>query len=378
MAGTTKSRLKRATPTRRDASVAFPSADHYQVEAEALINALPLACGIFDAQSGELFAANAMFREAFFGDGVTLDRPSFNAQFEHFDASSESNAETPRELLHTPSRRWFALSSKSSVISGVACEVLSAIDISERQRDLSAHKTQQERLLFTSRSMSVGEMATTLAHELNQPLATIVNYLSVGLRLLDREGTDTRRLAEALEHARNQAEHASQVIARLREFVRAREPKRDRQVPSELVASVLRLLTLEAERHNVRVDIDIPADLPDVFADRVMIEQVLLNLIKNGIEAMREAKTRTRRLEVRAAQNFDDQIEFRIKDYGCGLSDADAQQVFTPFFTTKADGMGIGLAICRSIIEYHEGRLYHERNPDGGSVFVFTLPPARR
>jgi C4-dicarboxylate-specific signal transduction histidine kinase len=226
--------------------------------------------------------------------------------------------------------------------------------------------------------MSVGEMATTLAHELNQPLAAIVNYLSVGLRLLGREGTDQTRVSEALQYARAQAEHASQVIARLREFVRAREPKRDVYDPTELVASVMRLLALEAEKHRVRIDVEITPNARSVYADRVMIEQVLLNLMKNGIEAMRAAKPRERRLDVRVAPNLDDQIEFRITDRGCGLSDSDAQQVFTPFFTTKADGMGIGLAIWRSIIEYHEGRLYFERDPAGGSVFVFTLPPSRR
>jgi C4-dicarboxylate-specific signal transduction histidine kinase len=255
--------------------------------------------------------------------------------------------------------------------------LFSAVDITERQAALSAHKSQHEKLLFTSRTMSVGEMATTLAHELNQPLAAIVNYLSVGLRLLGREGTIDPRVVDALQHARAQAEHAGQVVTRLREFVRAREPRRESHLPSELVATVLRLLALEADKHRVRIEVDIPDDLPGVWVDRIMIEQVLLNLAKNGIEAMREAPPRQRRLDLRALRNLDDNIEFRISDHGCGLSDSEASQLFTPFFTTKQDGMGIGLAICRSIVEYHEGRLYFERNPGGGSVFVFTLPSAR-
>jgi C4-dicarboxylate-specific signal transduction histidine kinase len=371
MAATSKTRSKRATTTHREAS----SPRH---DTTSIIDALPLACAIFAEADGALVAANRLFREAFGALSDFARRDLFDAQFESFDPADSATRNDGREVFHAKTRRWYELTWSPARHSGIDCDVVSAIDITERQQALSAHKTQHERLLFTSRSMSVGEMATTLAHELNQPLAAIVNYLSVGLRLLGRDGADADRLADALRHARGQAEHASQVIARLREFVRAREPRRENQIPAELVATVLRLLALEAEKHRVSIDVDIPADLPGVYADRVMIEQVLLNLMKNGIEAMRAAEPRQRRLDVRASRNLDDQIEFRIGDRGCGLSDSAAEQVFTPFFTTKADGMGIGLAICRSIIEYHQGRLYFERNPAGGSVFVFTLPPTRR
>lgn len=378
MAVTSKIRAKRATSLHDEASGMQKNADGISRKSTSLLDALPYACAIFSKTDHRLINANAAFAKSFSSDTGISNRNDLEAQFESFEASSDGSGSLAREVFHEATRRWYALTWAAARHDGIECDVLSAMDITERQRDLSAHKIQHERLLFTSRSMSVGEMATTLAHELNQPLAAIVNYLSVGLRLLGRDGTDRTRLSEALQHARGQAEHASQVIARLREFVRAREPNRENHVPAELVASVMRLLALEADKHRVRIDVDIPSNLPGVHADRVMIEQVLLNLMKNGIEAMRAAKPRERLLEIRVACNLDDQIEFRITDRGCGLSDSDAQQVFTPFFTTKADGMGIGLAICRSIIEYHEGRLYFERNPAGGSVFVFTLPPSRR
>jgi signal transduction histidine kinase len=139
---------------------------------------------------------------------------------------------------------------------------------------------------------------------------------------------------------------------------------------------VLDLLALEAERHRVSIDIEIAPALPEVEVDRVMIEQVLLNLIKNAIEAMRECAPRQRRLRVSARRNLDDAIEVRVSDRGCGLAPGAAEQLFTPFFTTKPDGLGIGLSICRSIVEYHGGRLFFENNPEGGSVFAFTLPAA--
>lgn len=367
MAARSNVRPKPATPTR-------PRASAGGIDAGALLEALPLACAIFTEADGRLVAANHLFGEAF-GTPARLDE--FAAQFDSLQAGTWKTADARREAFHAPTRRWHEIGASAYEHDGTRCVLFSAADITERQAALSAHKSQHEKLLFTSRTMSVGEMATTLAHELNQPLAAIVNYLSVGLRLLGREGAVDPRVVDALQHARGQAEHAGQVVTRLREFVRAREPRRESHLPAELVATVLRLLALEADKHRVRVEVEIPADLPGVWVDRIMIEQVLLNLAKNGIEAMREAPPRQRRLHVRALRNLDENIEFRISDHGCGLSDSEASQLFTPFFTTKQDGMGIGLAICRSIVEYHEGRLYFERNPGGGSVFVFTLPSAR-
>ena len=367
MVARSNARPKPATARRPRASIA--------PDTGALLEALPLACAIFSGSDGRLLAANASFGEAF---GMPAGLEELVSRFDSLQAGECNSPVARREAFHAPTRRWHEIGTSAFEHEGERCLLFSAADITERQAALSAHKSQHEKLLFTSRTMSVGEMATTLAHELNQPLAAIVNYLGVGLRLLGRVEAVDPRVADALQHARGQAEHAGQVITRLREFVRAREPRRESHLPAELVATVLRLLALEAEKHRVRVDVDVPADLPGVWVDRIMIEQVLLNLAKNGIEAMREAPPRQRRLDVRALRNLDDNIEFRISDHGCGLSDSEASQLFTPFFTTKQDGMGMGLAICRSIVEYHEGRLYFERNPGGGSVFVFTLPSARQ
>lgn len=249
------------------------------------------------------------------------------------------------------------------------------MDISERIEILDSHKSRQDKLLFTSRLMSVGEMAATLAHELNQPLAAIVNYLNGSLRLVGQAGGPAQ-VERALLAARTQAEHASAVIARVREFVRAREPRRDAQDVALIVQTVVELLRLEAERQQLRIDIALQPGMPAAYADRVMVEQVLLNLVKNAIEAMREVPAARRDLRVEGRVDLDGAVELRVLDRGKGLSAAESEQLFSPFFTTKSDGLGIGLAICRSIIEYHEGRLFFEPRQDGGSVFGFTLPPA--
>src|SRR5690606_13417498 len=124
------------------------------------------------------------------------------------------------------------------------------------------------------------------------------------------------------------------------------------------------------------IELALAEDLPAVFADRVMVEQVLLNLVKNAIEAMRSVPAGQRELRIEGRVNLDDEVEVRVLDRGGGLSPAESEQLFSPFLTTKTDGLGIGLAVCRSIIEYHEGRLFFEARPGGGSVFAFTLPPA--
>lgn len=339
-----------------------------------VLEAVPFACAAFDRGTGVRVAANCRFE----GDLGTLPG---HAQRDALLATlyGEVTGEARGEEVRAPgSGRWYALHWRDLDCGGRALSLLTAVDISERIETLDSHKTQQEKLLFTSRMMSVGEMAATLAHELNQPLAAIVNYLNGSLRLVDQAGGPVQ-VERALQAARTQAEHASAVIARVREFVRAREPRRDAQDLPLIVDTVLELLRLEAERLQLRVELALAPQLPQVYADRVMVEQVLLNLVKNAIEAMREVPAAQRGLRIEARVSLDSDVEVRVCDRGPGLSQAESEQLFSPFYTTKSDGLGIGLAICRSIIEYHEGRLFFEARDGGGSVFGFTLPtPDRR
>ncbi|WP_052772931.1 ATP-binding protein [Luteimonas sp. FCS-9] len=357
------------------ATRARPSGDDARSDAlEAVLAAVPFACAAFDRRSGALVAANPRFSAdlgALPGHG---QRDALLASL-YGDLTGEARGE---EVRAPHSGRWYALHWRDLDCGDRALALLTAVDISERIETLDSHKSQQEKLLFTSRMMSVGEMAATLAHELNQPLAAIVNYLNGSLRLVGQAGGPVQ-VERALQAARTQAEHASAVIARVREFVRAREPRRDAQELPLIVDTVLELLRLEAERQQLRIELALPAPLPPVYADRVMVEQVLLNLVKNAIEAMREVPAAQRGLRIEARVNLDGEIEVRVCDRGPGLSPAQSEQLFSPFYTTKSDGLGIGLAICRSIIEYHEGRLFFEARDGGGSVFGFTLPtPDRR
>jgi hypothetical protein len=253
--------------------------------------------------------------------------------------------------------------------------MLTAQNLTERMDTMRQQRALQEQLLCSSRVMSVGEMATTLAHEINQPLATIVNCLTASRALLGRRGSGTQRLRQALDLAYEQAGQAAAVVTRLREFIRKREPRREPHTLRVLVEHVMQLQQLDAQKHRVRVEINLSPQLPPVFIDRVMVEQVLANLVRNGIEAMRLTRPAERALCITAREDIDGRIEVRVADRGPAVSIADEAQLFTPFFTTKPDGMGIGLAICRSIIEYHGGHLYFERLAAGGSVFAFTLPP---
>ena len=336
----------------------------------ALLEALPYPAAAFCEDHGALIACNRLYREQF--DSL----PGHDTRNGLLSALRLGLEGGDTDSVHAPHNdRWYGLHWGYAEMHGRGVALLTAIDISQRIAALDSQQSRQEKLLFTSRLMSVGEMAATLAHELNQPLAAIVNYLNGSLRLLP-QADSAPKVERALQAARTQAEHASAVIARVREFVRAREPRRDAHDPMQIAATVLELLRLEAERQQLRIDIAFAPNLPAVYADRVMVEQVLLNLIKNAIEAMREIPVARRQLRVEGRLNLDEEVEIRVLDRGPGLASLTQDQLFSPFFSTKSDGLGIGLAICRSIIEYHEGRLFFESRGDGGSVFGFTLPQA--
>ena len=361
-----RARVAKAGAGKRPRATAAASAARGAI---SLLEAVPFACAAYARDDGALVAANRRFDDEFAALPEHGQREELLARLRD---GALDDAESP-EVRAPHSGRWYSLHWGEAQHDGRPLALLTAIDISERIEALDSRKSQQEKLLFTSRMMSVGEMAATLAHELNQPLAAIVNYLNGSLRLVDQAGGPAQ-VERALQAARTQAEHAAAVISRVREFVRAREPRRDAQDVHAMAATVLELLRLEAERQQLRIDTALAASLPPVYADRVMVEQVLLNLVKNAIESMRGVPAAKRELRVEGRVNLDGEVEIRVCDRGTGLSSAEQDQLFSPFFTTKNDGLGIGLAICRSIIEYHKGRLFFEPREGGGSVFGFTLP----
>lgn len=252
----------------------------------------------------------------------------------------------------------------------------SLIDVTERKRAEELARQHQERLQATARLVTMGEMASSLAHELNQPLAAIASYNTGCLNMLASGTADTAELKTALEKSAAQAQRAGRIIHRIYEFVRRSERKSERFDLAEAAREAVALLEADARRHGVRVDMDCEADLPLVRGDRILIVQTLLNLIRNGIEAMREVPPERRVLSVKARDLAGSGVEVSITDRGCGVPPETVGRLFEPFYTTKAEGMGIGLNICRSVVEAHQGRLWFEHHPDGGSIFHVQLPEA--
>lgn len=249
-----------------------------------------------------------------------------------------------------------------------------ATDITDRKHMEDAERLQEERLQRTARLITMGEMASTLAHELNQPLGAISNYANGCVKRLQAGEWKQEELLTAMQKAAYQAERAGKIIRRIRDFVRKSEPRRSAVPLEDIIEDAIGFAEIDARRVGVRVVASIEPGLPRVFADRIMIEQVVLNLVRNGIDASSGNGDEAAPLLVQARAGHGRMAEVAVIDRGGGISDLDRERLFTPFFTTKADGMGMGLNICRSIIEFHEGRLWEEPNPEGGTIFRFTLP----
>ena len=249
-------------------------------------------------------------------------------------------------------------------------------DLTDRHTTERRLQDLQSELVHVSRLTAMGEMASALAHELNQPLSAIANYLKGSERLLEVEPQDRAKIKGALASAAEQALRAGQIIRRLRDFVGKGEADRRIESLSKLLEEAGALAMIGAKERGVRLKFDIDRRLDLVLADKVQVQQVVLNLMRNAIEAM-EASPR-RDLMVAARPAPENMAEIAIADTGPGIAPEMADQLFQPFVTTKSEGMGVGLSISRTIIEAHGGRIWVEPNPDGGTVFRFTLRAVRK
>ena len=259
------------------------------------------------------------------------------------------------------------------------------LDISEQRRIEELSRASQERLQATARLATVGEMASLLSHELNQPLAAISSYATGSLNLIKQPQGETASsamsdLQMALERISEQASRAGKVINSVHDFVRRRDQDREIVQPRLIMDAVMPLIQLQAHKLNVRVTTQIAPQLANVLCDRTMVEQVLLNLARNGMQAMDDPQCLSRVLTLqvkRAGSSLSHGwIEFSVIDLGLGISPDIAKQLFTPFFTTKSEGMGLGLSLCRTVVEQHGGHLDYEAHLPQGTVFRFTLPTA--
>jgi len=252
--------------------------------------------------------------------------------------------------------------------------LLRMTDCDEQSRAQQRQLDDREQLLFTSNTLSVGEMATTLAHELNQPIGASANLLrGLRLRLARRRPALDPEEAGALERAIGQVMFAARIITRIREFTHSRQPKLERIELAGLVRESVSLLDWDARRTGARLILQLPDPPVFVRGDRVMLQQVLVNLMRNGLDALRAVPPADPQLVVRLAGNRREAV-LQVRDNGCGLDEEAESRLFVPFASSKPNGMGIGLSICRSFVELHEGRLWFVRNPGGGAAFHVGLP----
>ena len=351
-----------------------------------VIEGLDAAVHVADVRSGEILFANRAFQNIFGFDAVGHDSAQVTAACRppaddaSADATQLQPEDLPRELYdgevqHLLSGHWYHVHERAiRWVDGRTVRVQIAADITDRKHIEEVNLQQQKRLEQTSRLITMGEMASSLAHELNQPLSAIANYSAGCVKRLQSGHYRVDDILAAMQKASNQAERAGKIIRRMRDMVKKSEPNRQPITLAELVDEARAFADIEAQKNGVHIEVAIADDLPAIVVDRIMIEQVLLNLVKNGIEAMQGVPPERRHLRISAQPVAGRLLEVAVADQGHGLDEADSEKIFAPFYTTKAEGMGIGLAICRSIIEFHQGRLWVEANREGGSVFRFTVP----
>ena len=352
-----------------------------------VLDALEAAVYVTDIETHEILFVNENFGRVFPGRGLGDNADSVEGQLSPppsramrdqalLDAAGQPSSVEKEEVRNLATGTWYLVRAKAiRWVDGRIVRMHMVSDITDRKQAEERNRVQQEKLLLTSRLMSVGEMASTLAHEINQPLSAIANYNMGAVRRLKSDQWKKEELVWALEKSAAQAERAGRVVQRVREFLRRREPAREPLAINLVIEEVIELIELEAENAGVIVSHQFAIDLPLVSADRIMIEQVLLNLIKNGIDAMKATPYHERRLTL-STELSGESVEIRIIDRGHGIPAEVEAELFSPFFTTKENGMGMGLNICRSIVELHEGHLWFTRHAGGGSIFHFTLPQA--
>ncbi len=369
-----------------------------------VLEALDASVSVAPLGSEELLFANKLYRQWF---GSQTDGhlqlvaqagvlPAKNASSESADGEdgfmglptdSLTSAHTENAEIFLPELgKWLEVRSRYlSWVDGRLAQMVIATDITPRRQAEEQTARQTERAQSVSRLITMGEMASSVAHELNQPLTAINNYCN-GIVSRIHSGQITQEgLLAALEKTSHQAQRAGQIIQRIRDFVKKSEPNRTLADVSSMVGEALELADIELRRHNVRLTHYVAARLPPVMADSILIEQVLINLMKNGAESIAQARRAPARrsVELRVVpKQIEGQqvVEFSVQDTGQGLGEEVLERLFEAFFSTKQEGMGMGLNLCRSIVESHQGRMQAENIYNGSEVmgcrFSFWLPLA--
>ena len=365
-----------------------------------VLEGLDAAVSVLSVTQGELLFANRSYRVWFgaesIGHAVLAGAekgvpflPELDDAVDNFgglptqeltEAGSES-----REVFVESLAKWFDVRARYlQWTDGRLAQMLIATDITSRLRAEEQAAAQAEKARVTSRLVTMGEMASSVAHELNQPLTAITNYCNGMVSRVKADSIKPDDLIAALQKTARQAERAGQIIHRIRNFVRRSEPQRQPAEARQIVEDAVELASIELRRRNVAIHTYVAQRLPIIMADPILIEQVLLNLLKNAADAIEGAQlpTQRRHIELRVVPRHTPEeggvIEFSVTDMGPGIKDEVIGRLYEAFFSTKAEGMGIGLSLCRSIIESHRGRIRAQNLYNGsqavGCRFSFTLP----
>ena len=366
-----------------------------------VLEGLEAAVSVLSVQQGELLFANRSYRlwfgadslgHALLASGTALTLPiTLNDNDGEDNLSGLPTQElaglgaNPREVYAASLDKWFDVRARYlQWTDGGLAQMLIATDVTARRRaeELSAH--QAEKAQVSSRLITMGEMASSVAHELNQPLTAITNYCNGMVSRVKADTIDRDALLAALGKTARQAERAGQIIHRIRAFVKKSEPQRQPSQAKAIVEDAVELASIELRRRNVAILHYVAQRLPDISCDPILIEQVLLNLLKNAAEAIDSAQLppARRHIELRVIPRHSAEeggvIEFSVTDTGPGLAEEVIARLYEAFFSTKAEGMGIGLSLCRSIVESHRGRIKAQNLYNGdlvtGCRFSFTLP----
>ncbi|CAG1018645.1 Sensor protein FixL [Burkholderiaceae bacterium] len=365
-----------------------------------VLEGLDAAVSVLSVQQGELLFANRSYRLWFGAEAqghalLAGEDPGLPTIREHDDSVdsfgglptqelTEAGSD-PREVFIEPLKKWFDVRSRYlQWTDGRLAQMLIATDITARRAAESLAASQAEKAQVTSRLVTMGEMASSVAHELNQPLTAIANYCNGMVTRVNNDAIKKEDLIAALEKTSRQAQRAGQIIHRIRAFVKKSEPQRQPSQAKTIVEDAVELASIELRRRNVAIHTYVAQRLPTLMVDPILIEQVVLNLLKNAAEAidMAHMPSARRNIELRVVPRHTPEeggvIEFSVTDMGPGIKDDVISRLYEAFFSTKAEGLGIGLSLCRSIIESHRGRIRAQNLYNGASVvgcsFTFTLP----
>lgn len=349
-----------------------------------VLEEIQAAAYVIDEQRGELLYANPEMTRLI-KSVTTAGVRQFETELQREPAGTESESVpmagsfAANTLRNLHSGRWYLMQAGGipwGSRSGVKLKVLT--DITPQKTADALRQKHLEALHQTARLSTLAEIASTLAHEINQPLMVIATYTDACQRLLELPDHDRAEVVAALGKCRIQASRAAGIIERLRDFIRQRQHRPEPCDANAIATEAADMMRARLAEARLSLDLQVGSPAPQLVADRTLLIQVLVNLLSNAIDAMRDAPAEARRLALAVAGAGADQVVFSVADSGSGLDRKQVDNLFVPFFTTKAEGLGLGLAICRSVAEAHGGRLWAEPNPGGGTVFHLAIPARRQ